>query len=150
MGRHHEGDPERRRTGGLRWKGDTTGSNPRIPPWEEHAGITDENVAAFVAGIHASNPPGSDVPVAHARYSWLIERCSDRLISGEPFRRNAWVRVASGYSATNYRGTKEAAVDILDCWLRWNHVLEPGIRKLHTIWVRHATEAAWTERLDGQ
>lgn len=149
MGRHSEPEGERR-SGGLRWKGDTTGSIPVVPAWEAHPGITEENVEAFVAGIHASNPPGSDVSPQHARYSWLIERCSDRLVSGEPVRQNAWVTVATGYSAQPYLDCTAAAADILDCWLRWNHVRHPDVRRLHTIWVRHATEAAWTERLDGR
>src|SRR3982751_5722992 len=53
MGRHSEPEGERR-SGGLRWKGDTTGSIPVVPAWEAHPGITEENVEAFVAGIHAS------------------------------------------------------------------------------------------------
>jgi hypothetical protein len=145
MGRHHEDDPERRRQGGLRWKGDTTGSIPVVPAWESHTGITEETSEAFVAAIRATNPPGTDVPAEHARFSWLIERFSDR--GPGP---GVWVQVATGYSATPYRSNREAAVDILDCWLRWNHVGTPDIRRLHTIWIRHATEAAWTERLDGR
>jgi hypothetical protein len=148
MGRHHEDDPERR--GGLRWKGDTTGSIPRVPAWESHEGITEDTAAEFVAAIRASGPPGTDVPEARARYSWLIERCSDRGVDGRPVRANAWVRIASGYSATPYLTTRQAAVDILDCWLRWNRIADPRVRALHTIWVRHATEAAWSERLDGR
>lgn len=150
MGRHHGDDPERRRGGGLRWKGDTTGSIPVVPAWESHQGITDETVGAFTAAIRATCPPGTDVPAEHARYSWLIERCSNRGVDGNPVRANAWVTVATGYSAMPYENTRQAAVDILDVWLRWNHVTDPAIRVLHTIWVRHATEAAWSERLDGR
>jgi hypothetical protein len=149
MGRHHEDDPARRQ-GGLRWKGDTTGSIPVVPAWEAHQGITEDTAAAFVAAIRATNPPGTDVPAHHARFSWLIERCSARGVDGAPIRSNAWVTVATGYSATPYETTKAAAMDILDVWLRWNHVTDPRVRVLHTIWVRHATEAAWSERLDGR
>jgi hypothetical protein len=150
MGRHHEDDPERRRQGGLRWKGDTSDQIPVVPLWESHQGITEETVQAFTAGLRSTNPPGTDVSPEHARYSWMIERASDRAFSGQPARAASWVRMASGYSATPYVSTTQAAVDILDCWLRWNHVTDPAVRVLHTIWVRHATEAAWTERLDGR
>jgi hypothetical protein len=150
MGRHHEDDPERRRGGGLRWKGDTTGSLPVVPEWQEHEGITDASVSAFVSALHSTNPPGTDVPARHAKFAWLIERCSDRLISGEPVRRNAWVTIASGYSDVDYPGAKQAAAEILNSWFLWNGVTNTDIRKLHTIWTRHATEAAWTERLDGR
>jgi hypothetical protein len=148
MGRHSEDSPERRR-GGLRWKGDTTDSIPAVPAWETHEGITEETVAAWTASIRATSPPGTDVPAQKARYSWLIERCSDRGVDGNPIRKSAWVTIASGYSAVPYANTTKAAVDILDCWLRWNGVVDPAVRALHTIWVRHATEATWTERLDG-
>lgn len=158
MGRHHEDDPERRRGGGLRWKGDTTGSIPVIPEWQGHEGITDSSVDAFlasiratdVADIHSTNPPGTDVPPEHARYAWMIERCSNRDVAGNPVRLNAWVTVASGYTAASYRTAGEAAVDLLGMWFLWNGVTDPAIRTLHTIWTRHATEAAWTERLDGR
>lgn len=150
MGRHHEDDPERRRSGGLRWKGDTTDSIPVIPAWEEHDGLTDSSVDAFVAAIHSTNPPGLDVPAEHALYNWMIERCSDRDVAGDPIRRNAWVTVATGYSSTPYPNTRIAAQDILDGWFLWNGVTRPDVRRLHTIWTRHATEAAWTERLDGR
>src|SRR3954470_4209955 len=148
MGRHSEPDGERR--GGLRWKGDTTGSIPIIPAYQEHEGITDGSVDAFIAAIHSTSPPGTDVSAEHARFSWMIERCSDRGVDGQPIRRNAWVRIRSGYSATADQSTAESATDILDCWLRWNSVTDPAIRALHTIWVRHATEASWTKRLDGR
>ena len=144
MGRHSEPEPERRQ-GGLRWKGDTTGSIPVVPPWESHEGITEETVGPFVAGIRATYPPGTDVPAEHARFSWLVERW---IAPGEG--RGTWIRQGAGFSAMPYRSNREAAVDILDVWLRWNHVTDPAIRRLHTIWVRHATEAAWSERLDGR
>jgi hypothetical protein len=148
MGKHHEDSPERR--GGLRWKGDTTGSIPIVPEWAGHEGITDSSVDAFVAAIHSTNPPGTDVPPEHARYAWMIERCSNRDVAGQPVRLNAWVTVASGYTAASYRSATEAAGDLLAMWFLWNGVTDPAVRSLHTIWTRHATEAAWTERLDGR
>ena len=134
----------------MRWKGDTSDQIPVVPAWETHPGITEDTVAAFTASIRSTNPPGTDVPPEHARYGWMIERCSDRDVAGSPVRHSSWVRMASGYSATPYLTTKQAAVDILDCWFRWNRIFDPRIRVLHTIWVRHATDAAWAERLDGR
>lgn len=150
MGRHHEDDPERRRQGGLRWKGDTTGSIPRVPAWVEHEGITEGSVDAFVAGLRSSNPPGMEKPPGNARYSWLIERCSQRTFSGAPVRQNAWVRIASGYTEVDYPTSRAAAIDMMRTWFLWNGIVQPEVRRLHTIWTRHATEAAWSERLDGR
>jgi hypothetical protein len=148
MGRHHQDDPQRR--GGLRWKGDTTDSLPVLPAWATHEGITDESVDTFIAAIHSTNPPGTDAPAEHARFSWMIERCSERGVDGSPVRRNSWVTMATGYCAQPYPTCAEAALQILTAWFMWNGVTDPQVRALHTIWVRHATEAAWTERLDGQ
>jgi hypothetical protein len=148
MGKHHEDNPERR--GGLRWKGDTTDGIPVIPEWQGHEGITDHSVDAFVAAIHSTNPPGMEIAPEHARYAWMIERCSNRDVAGDPVRRNAWVQVACGYTAASYSGTAEAAQTMLDMWFLWNGVTRTEIRSLHTMWVRHATEASWTERLDGR
>jgi hypothetical protein len=142
MGRHHEDDPERRRQGGLRWKGDTTDSIPvvSVPPWETHTGITEETVEGFLASFRQSNPPAMDAPELHARYAWLIERSGGR----------TWVRAASGYTNVDYPTTRAASIDMMRTWFLWNGIVQPGVRRLHTIWVRHATEAAWSERLDGR
>jgi len=143
MGRHHEDDPERRRQGGLRWKGDTTGSIPvvpALPPWEAHPGITDETVEGFLASFRQSNPPAMEVSEAHARYAWLMERATGR----------TWTRVASGFTNVDYPTNRAASIDMLRSWLLWNGIVQPEFRRLHTIWVRHATEAAWSERLDGR
>lgn len=148
MGRHSE--PEGERRGGLRWKGDTTDSNPVVPDRAEHEGVTDHSVDAFIASIHSTNPPGTDVPAEHAIWSWLIERCSERGVDGSPVRLNSWVKMASGYSDIGYPDRATAALQILTAWFMWNGVTNPDVRKLHTIWVRHATEAAWSERLDGR
>lgn len=150
MGRHSE--PEGERRGGLRWKGDTTGSIPVIPEWQNHEGVTDNSVGAFVAAIHSTNPPGTDVPAEHAVWSWMIERCSDRGVDGSPVRLNSWVTMASGYSAQPHHSHEDAALQILTAWFLWNGVTDSHVRALHTIWVRHATEAGWPERgrLDGR
>ncbi len=144
MGRHHapEDEPERRRQGGLRWKGDTTGSLPAIPAqpiWETHPGITEDTVEAFLASFRQGNPPAMSVPEVHARYAWLLERSTGR----------TWVRVASGYTNVDYPTTRAASIDMLRTWFLWNGIVQPEVRRVHTIWVRHATEASWSERLDG-
>jgi hypothetical protein len=115
-----------------------------------HEGVTEDSVEAFVESIRSSNPPRMEVPAIHARYAWLIERCSDRLVSGEPVRKNAWVRIASGYTDVDYPTVRAAAIDMMRIWFLWNGIVDPQVRRLHTLWTRHATEAAWTERLDGR
>jgi hypothetical protein len=149
MGRHSEDEPPRR-SGGLRWKGDTTGSIPRIPapPWEAHEGITDHSVEAFVESFRVGNPPAMDVPPQHARYEWLMERGADRPVGHELSRR--YLPVASGYTHVDYPTAKAAALDMMRIWFLWNGIVDPAIRRLHTLWTRHATDSAWSERLDGR
>ena len=149
MGRHHEQEPERARRGGLRWKGDTTGSIPVIPDFVTHSGITDETVDTFLAAMRASAPPDMEAEALDARYQWLVERRSDVLSAGEHVRHDVWVRVGTGYTQADYPSNYLAAVDMLLRWFLWNGVVDPSQRSLHTIWIRHATESTWTERLDG-
>lgn len=149
MGRHHPEEPARR-PGGLRWKGDTSAEIPVVTEFDTHGGITEETVETFLAAMRASAPPDMEANPLHARYRWLIERRSDFLSAGEHVRHDVWVRVGTGYTQTGYSTAHFAAVDLLQRWFLWNGIVEPATRALHTIWTRHATEAAWTERLDGR
>ena len=145
MGRHSEDEPPRRR-GGLRWKGDTTGSIPRVPapPWEEHEGITHGSLDDYVERLRPagpSNPPGMEVPPEHAQYAWLMEKWVPN---------GRWAPIASGYTDVDYPNGRAAAVDMMRIWFLWNGIVDPRARRLHTLWTRHATDAGWTERLDGR